>query len=400
MLKVLHSIASIDASYGGPVSVLRGLCQGLSKMGVRNTILTCSTGDPQRDAENAGAIPDVDFIWSYPLVRRFYWEPFLTKRIENNLSDFDIVHVHGIFNGLTSSVCKTARRLGIPYILEPFGTLSPFCLSKSNTIKRISLAIKERKNIEEADALLFTSHSEWQRSKENFEVKRAFVAPNGLDWPEFSSLPEPGAFRKSTGIDANERILLFLGRLHPIKGLEVFLPAFIRWCRSRPDVANWRCVLVGPDEAGHSRKLKAIVSTLSAENLVLFAGPLYGAQRIQALVDSDVVFLPSFHENFGISVAEGMACCKPALVSDHVDLCSVVDEFKLGVVSPINEAGFIAALDKINSLRDEWPEIGSRARVWVKENCNWETIARSIVDLYGGSLMRTAKTAQHVSGIR
>jgi glycosyltransferase involved in cell wall biosynthesis len=387
-MKVLHCIASIDASYGGPVSALRGLCQGLNQRGVRSTVLTCSTGDPQRDAANAQAISEVDFFWSYPLVRRFYWEPFLTRRIENNLRDFDIVHVHGVFSGLTSSVCKTVRRLGIPYVLEPFGTLSPFCLSKSYTIKRISLAIEERKNIEEADALLFTSHAEWQRAQENFVVRRAFVAPIGLEWSEFESLPQRGAFREPNGIDTRKKVLLFLGRLHPIKGLEVFLPAFIHWCRSRPDLDNWKCVLVGPDEAGYLRKLTTIVSNLSAEDLVLFAGPLYGAQRIQALVDSDVVFLPSFHENFGVSVAEGMACGKPALVSDHVDLCSVVDEFELGAVAPVDEAGFIVALDKINALRDEWPSIGSRARLWVKENCNWERIAGSILDMYRYSLTR------------
>jgi len=386
---VLHCIASIDASYGGPVSVLKGLYQGLSKLDVDITVLSCSSGNIERDAKNAQLFPGANFIWSRPVIQRFYWEPRLLSRIGNNLKEFDVLHVHGIFNGLTSGVCRAARKRGITYVIEPFGTLSPYCLSKSYIRKRAALALNERKNIERAAAVLFTSQAEQQRAEDNFKIHNCFVVANGLDWSEFETLPQRGGFRDSFGIEQEDKVLLFLGRLQAIKGLELFLPAFARWVKSLAGKDHWRCVLVGPDEAGYRRTLEKLIAELGAGKFIHLVGPLYGGDRVQALVDSDIVFLPSFHENFGISAIEGMACRKPVFVSDQVDLWQVVKDYDLGVVAPLTEEGIISGLDKINFRHDEWLLIGERARTWAMENCNWNVISKSVLDIYRQVLSAT-----------
>ncbi len=376
-MKVLHSIPSINPSFGGPVAVMRGLCGGLNKLGVKQAILTSSTGNPTRDQSNALAFPNIEIIWVKPLVRRYYWSPFLNIRIRQKLKEFDICHVHGVFNGISRAVCKTARALDIPYILGPFGTLSPYCLAKSGFIKKLCLVFGERRNIDYAAGMQFSSEGEFHKFKIYFRTSNGFIARNGLDWREFYKLPEPGKFRADFHIGKEELIFLFLGRLQPIKGLEVFIPAFLQWTKSRK--IRVRLAIAGPDEAGYQKKLEQLLVAQDAAEVIFFTGALYGQDRIQAMVDSDVVVLPSFHESFGISAAEGMACSKPILISDQVGIWPDVKRFDLGEIASMNVESMIAALDRILMRKSEWDTIGQRGRVWAEEKCDWNIISETIL---------------------
>jgi len=379
-MNVLLSIPSIDPSFGGPVAGLKGLCAGLIRTGARVAILTSSTGDTSRDHTNALAFPDIEIIWIKLLVLRYFWTPFLGFKIRQKLREFDICHVHGLFNGISRAVCKAAQSLGIPYVLEPYGTLSPYCLTKSRFIKGLSLAFGERRNIEQAAGVKFTSDGEYQRFKRNFETHNGFIAANGLDWSEFNVLPERGEFRKEFAVDENELIFLFLGRLQPIKGLEVFIPAFLHWIKSKN--AKIRLAIAGPDESGYRGILQKLVIDGQASNSIFFTGPLYGQDRLRALVDSDVVVLPSFHENFGIAAAEGMACGRPVFVSDQVDIWPDVKRLDLGEVASMNHESMVAALNTLSLRKQEWPEIGRRGKAWVQENCDWDLISFNILSKY------------------
>jgi glycosyltransferase involved in cell wall biosynthesis len=379
-IRILHSIASIDTSYGGPVAVVKGLCNGLNKLGIKQTIITSSMGDIKRDEENARAFPNVDIVWVNPFIRRYYFVPLLKYIIKSDLMGVDLCHVHGVFNGISNTVCRSARKLRIPYILEPFGTLSPYCLAKSNFIKRICLFLGESKNIHNADAVKFSSDGELKRFNLNFKASYPFVAANGLDWNEFRYLPEPGRFRELIGIDKKEIVLFFLGRLQPIKGLEIFIPAFLQWLKSKP--AKIRLVIAGHDEAGYRKNLECLAVSLGAGDAILFTGPLYGQDRIQAMVDSNIIVLPSFHENFGIAAAEGMACGKPVFISDQVDIWPEVKKFDLGEVTSLSNENIIIALDEILQRNREWDAIGQRGRKWAEEHCDWGRISEIILAEY------------------
>jgi glycosyltransferase involved in cell wall biosynthesis len=99
---------------------------------------------------------------------------------------------------------------------------------------------------------------------------------------------------------------------------------------------------------------------------------------LEALVDSDVVVLPSYHENFGITAVEGMACRKPVLISEQVDIWPEVKEHDLGEIAATTSEGMMDALNRIVSRKHEWSAIGDRGRVWAQEYCNWDKIAEMI----------------------
>src|SRR5438105_1579170 len=101
-LRVLHCIASVVPSYGGPVFAARTLCQRLADQGVSMTVLATSTGNQETDKKNASFFgSQTEFVWISPLVRRFYWDPWIAAKIVPRLNDFDCFHIHGVFNGLS-----------------------------------------------------------------------------------------------------------------------------------------------------------------------------------------------------------------------------------------------------------------------------------------------------------
>ncbi|PIU39952.1 MAG: hypothetical protein COT00_04235, partial [Candidatus Omnitrophica bacterium CG07_land_8_20_14_0_80_50_8] len=130
-MRILHCIASIDNAYGGPAVAARGLCGALQEKGLRIALLTGSSGNHRRDQEHKSLLPGVDIFWSRPLVKRYRWDPSLSALLKSKLKQFDAIHVHGLFNGLSIDACHAARVGNKPYLLEPFGTLSDYCLQKN-----------------------------------------------------------------------------------------------------------------------------------------------------------------------------------------------------------------------------------------------------------------------------
>ncbi len=379
-MQILHTIPSIDPSYGGPVAVVEGLCLSLQKRGIHPEILTSSSGDLSMDKKNGRRFQDIPLHWSHPWLGRFYWDPFLGMKIKSMLSGVDLVHIHGMFNGISQCVARGARRWGIPYIIEPFGTLSPYCLAKSRWKKKMSLSMVERENITNASALQFTSQAEWDRASLNFEIPHGFIAGNGLDWREFGQLPEKGMFRKKWNIDSKRMVFLFVGRLQPIKGLELFLPAYLKWIktvRERPLL-----ILIGPNENHYQSLLEKLIEQDQDKETILFLGAMYGAERLEAFVDANVVVLPSFHENFGISAVEAMACGKPVLVSSGVDLAAVVRKYKMGEVTAPERSDMVLALQRLYERCLDWEGMGCRGRRWVREHCDWEKITEIVFQKY------------------
>ncbi|MBD3380279.1 MAG: glycosyltransferase [Candidatus Omnitrophica bacterium] len=374
-MKILHAIASIDPSYGGPAFALRGLLGELDKQGVRQTILTCSQGR-KKDVCNEKHFTGADIIWSTPLVSRYFWSPFLPSKLKKLLKRYDVVHVHGLFNGLVYDVCRNSAGMSVPYIIRPFGTMSAYCMKKSRLKKRCSLFFGEKSNIEKAGAIHFTTIAEKIRAQDNFKFGYSFVIPNGIDH-EF--------LYKKTGNRnperKNETVFLFLGRVSPIKGLDVFIPAFMKWAKnqkgSRPVL-----IIAGPEEEHYKTALNNYLNKDKEQPSVVFKGPVYGEKKKEVLQQADAVVLPSYHENFGMSIIEGMSCGKPVLVSDKVDLSGEIEKHSAGRVFSLEEVSICRELDSFVAQKNEWKDMGESGMEWVRKHCDWGIIGRKILSEY------------------
>lgn len=184
-------------------------------------------------------------------------------------------------------------------------------------------------------------------------------------------------FRQKHGLDNNLKIILYLGRIHKIKGLDLLAKAFAELSQLSNDV---RLVIVGPDD-GYLRELQQLVRRLGIEEKVLFTGPLYGQEKLKAYVDANVYVLPSSYEIFGITILEAWACGTPVVVTDGCGLAHIIDGHA-GLVVPYNKDRLRDALRRLLDDEKIGREFGRNGRLLVHDKFNWEKIAGEIESLY------------------
>ena len=167
------------------------------------------------------------------------------------------------------------------------------------------------------------------------------VEPNGVDLAEFDNLPQRGAFRHRYSGIGDRPIVLFLGRLHYKKGLDLLVPAF-----ASGTSGEVMLVIAGPDGDGYQAKIERLVDLYKLNDRVLFTGMLYGKERIEVLADADLFVLPSYQENFGIAVVEALCSGCPVLVSDKVNIHKQITDAGVGGMVPTRVEPLAAALTR------------------------------------------------------
>src|SRR2546428_4788787 len=196
---------------------------------------------------------------------------------------------------------------------------------------------------------------------------------------DFSSLPARGGFRQNYGLTGNVKIILFVGRMARVKGLETLLGAFSEVVKSRDDV--W-LVLVGPD-GGYYKQIVDLSQKLKCSHRVVTPGPLYGDRKLEAFVDSDIVVMPSDYESFGIVALEAFGCGKPVvgarvgglqelIIPDHTGLL-----FERG-----NKVELASILNSLLDRPDFVDEMGGHARKFVFEKYSDRAISTQVLTMF------------------
>lgn len=172
-------------------------------------------------------------------------------------------------------------------------------------------------------------------------------------------------------------MILFLGRIHYGKGLELLAPALARMKRT-----DAMLVVAGPDADGYSATIRSL--SKGVEDRIIYTGMLSGRDRLAALVDADLLSLPSYHENFGLAVIESLACGTPVVISDQVNLHPEVKATGVGGVVPMDVDPLARELDRWLDDEPMRRAAAEKAPVFVRERYDWDAIARRWVGHYGG----------------
>ena len=308
-------------SKGGPPAKVKGIARALARRGHDVTVLTADLGETDeafdgRDWRRERTKGDWGWEWQNDGVRAIYLKtltnyrattvsPRVLKFCLKHMTDFDVVHLYGLYDLIGPVVARLCRRRGIPYLVEPLGMFSPKVRSLQK--KRVYHTLIGDSLFRNAAAVIAASETERQELIDGgIAAEKIVLRRNGLDLDEFQSLPERGAFRAKLGIGEHERLVLFLGRLSFIKGLDVLVRAFSEVSQTHRDA---RLVIAGPDDKdGCREEILGLVDKLKLGHSVEFPGPLYGEQKLQAFADADLFVLPSQYESFGNAAAEAIAC--------------------------------------------------------------------------------------------
>jgi glycosyltransferase involved in cell wall biosynthesis len=304
----------------------------------------------------------------------FTTSPRLVRWVSRSASAFDVVHVHGLLNPVSSLALRAAHQSGTPTIIRPFGTLSRYTFEhRRGTLKRAYFGVLERQNLRSAAALHFTTAAERDEAQwhDIDFTGRSFVVP-----PPYVTTPHETAARRD---DTKEPVAVFLSRLNPVKNVEALIAA---WPAVRARVSRARLVIAGTGDAEYSGRLLEQVAQLGLADSVSFAGFVSGRDKAGLLASASVFVLPSHHENFGIAVLEALAAGVPVVVSDRVQLAPFIMANELGFVSSTDSGELSNALVRAlldTALRHRVLEAGPAA---VMRDYSPQVIAPLLMSMY------------------
>lgn len=322
----------------------------------------------------------------YPVHFPRFWEMScaLGKALRADIGKFDLMHLHSLYMYHDMAGGRAARRQGVPYIVRPHGTLDPYIWRRHRGRKALFEAWFQNRTLERAAALHYTTEDEWRLAAPEARNPRGFVVPNGLDMDEFADLPAAGSFRARHPEIGDREIVLFLGRLNFKKGLDLLAPAFGEVLKAGHDA---HLVIAGPDD-DMVDKTKAWLSAAGALNRTTFTGMIGGDEKLGALVDASMFVLPSYSENFGIAVAEALACGLPVVISDAVNIWPDVADAGAGLVGPVDADATAKNMIRILENRDAAAAMGRAGVQLARDRYSWDGIAPMLEKAYEDVLAR------------
>lgn len=359
-MKVIHFIAAIDKTAGGTTAYMQLLSAEL-----KNWIeLVVVAGTSPTPVDLTGV--RVHFF-NQNLLRWFS----IQKEFEKFLKDEkpDLVHINGIWTPYNWLFQKEAQRQGIKVILSPHGMLEPYILNRHPLKKKIGLALYQDKAINNADFLHATAQSELDQFRKLGYDQSAAIIPNGIDLSEVKQKTD-----WNTGPVKN---MLFLSRVHPKKGIELFIEAV---AQLKSD--QFKVTIAGEGAPAYVESLKKLAFQKGVFHLFDFVGGVYGNQKWELFQKADLFVLPTYSENFGIVIAEALATGIPVITTTGTPW-KELETYHCGWWIELSATNLITALaEAINTNSEDLKVMGLRGRKLVEERYSIQSVVTKMQQLY------------------
>jgi glycosyltransferase involved in cell wall biosynthesis len=362
-MKLVHVVPHVNQEAAGPSYSVPRLCQSLAECG--NVVeLSCLAA--------RGEIPGVrlDLHRQWSVLGRFAISSSLSLALWKKVGAIDVVHNHSLWSMVNVAAGWIVPGRGAKLVTSPRGTLSAWALSRSPRVKKLLWPL-QRRALARADMLHATSEVEYQEIRSLGFTAPVAIIPNGIDLPLTQADVE-------SGVGSDQRTLLFLSRIHPTKGLDRLLRA---WVQLQARHGEWRLVIAGTGEPAHVREVRDLATALDAHR-VEFPGPQYGDAKGAAYRNADLFVLPTHSENFGMVVAEALAYGCPAIVSFGAPWSGLKTE-NCGWWIANDVETLVTALDiALATPEAELKAMGLRGRAWMKREYDWSSIAQKMDRAY------------------
>jgi poly(glycerol-phosphate) alpha-glucosyltransferase len=385
MIKSAHLTASVSRKAGGLFDAILRLVQSQAGAQIKVFGLRDEFSDADLPAWNPVSVAAFKTTWPRAIGR--------APELLEALNDFapDICHTHGLWQYSSIAAQTYSRKNNRPYLISPHGMLDPWALKNSRWKKMIAYALFERAHLRGARCLRALCASEAD-SIRRLQLKNDIaVIPNGIDLPTDAVPSEPPW---KNFVEPGKKVLLFLSRVHPKKGLVNLLKA---WAENRKsEIGNqksgeWVLAIAGWDQGGHELELKQLATELElawsdvrAPDLqekfpgVIFLGPQFNAAKSACYQHCDAFVLPSFSEGLPMVVLEAWANAKPVLMTPE---CNLPEGFSAGAALKVEttEASLVAGLNELQRMTDaERMAMGNRARDLVVQRFTWSRVAQQL----------------------
>jgi glycosyltransferase involved in cell wall biosynthesis len=379
-MRVAHVMAYFAPAYryGGPPRTVYALCRALHDAGIEIEVFTTTANGSHeltRLEQRALAAPFPVHYFQRIRPRSLYASPALVATLRRVARTFDVVHVHGLWNATVMAAARIAQTHDVPYVMSPRGMLQPGALAHHARRKSLMYRLGHRRDLERAALIHASSLAEAKTIASRRLGPPLFMVPNGVAVHE--STPAAAiAMREALEIPAQAPIILFLGRLHPIKRLDLLAAAFARVRAARPDA---HLVLAGHDETWHRTAVEQWLGEHRSH--ARFTGHVEGDAAAALLHAANVLAQCSDSESFGMSVAEGLAAGTPVVVTRTCPW-EIVERERCGCWVPQDVNAIAAAILMVVNDPDGAARAGARGRALVQRELAWPAIASQIAEGY------------------
>lgn len=375
-MKILTFLTNIDQTKGGPSRSVPMFVRGLALEGVDVTLMVIKSDDMNLHALD-GTNAKVHLL--PPNYNKKDLESFLQKE------KFELIHGQCIWEPLFHNMRLLADKYKIPFILTPRGTLEPWSLQQSRWKKKIARWLYQDYDLKRCACIYATAEMEAQHIRNLGFINPICIIPNGIETDVYPCRKDESLVKKQ---------ILFLSRIHPKKGIEVFIDAFAHIYQDFP---NWKVVIVGNGEDAYRQTLSAKISELGLDKSVDIHAPVFGEAKVKLYQESAVFCLPSYSENFGMVIAEAMSCGVPVITTNGTPWQLLNGDVStmgacLDMQGENKRTGWCIDLTIDNlasTLREamlmdsnELFEMGQRGSKLINSNFNYRMVAKKNIALY------------------
>ncbi|MGB5705510.1 MAG: glycosyltransferase [Arenicellales bacterium] len=380
-LKILHVIPAVAPIYGGPSKLVLSMCSALNHKGHQSEIVTSS-------ADGHGSLNQplhrfIDYqgvrclFFARKLGEGFKYAPGMSAWLHQHVTDYDLVHIHGVFSWSSIAASKACLTRSVPYLVRPLGSLDPWSLKRKSLQKRFLTWLWVERMLQRASRIHYTSAREQREAERGRNIGKGVVLPAAIDIRQLEYEPSPDWFAENFPALSGCQYILFLGRLVPKKKLENLIEAF-----GRIEVNDGlKLVIAGAGEPEYCEKLRGLARRSAAVQRIIFMNWVEGGAKIALIRNCSLFVLISDNENFGIAVAEAMACGRAVVVNQGVYLCDHILENQSGWVID-KDTELAAVLDSAMQNKAERLRRGARGRGLVKQRFTWDCVVTQLENLY------------------
>ncbi len=359
---------SVDRSAGGLFFAVSSLCKALHARGAEVSVFGADRGFGEEDRAVWNPVPVETYRAYGPLGTSFRFRGMLEA------SGAQLVHQHGLWLDDQWAASQWQKRTGRPLVISPHGMLDPWALRNSAWKKQLVRRLFADESLRRTTCIHALCRSELESIRACGLRNPVAVVPNGVELPDLRPETAPADSQPPV------RRLLFLGRIHPKKGLRELLEA---WSRTQaPWRSEWRLVIAGWDDGGYEEGLKGFAREHGLAGSVEFAGPCFGGEKDALLRSAGAFILPSFSEGLPMSVLEAWSYGLPVVMTGF---CNLPEGFAAEAALRIEPTpqSIADGLDRLAALsRDERLAMGRRGRGLVEREFSWPTIAQRMLSVY------------------
>ncbi|MBI2996197.1 MAG: glycosyltransferase [Candidatus Melainabacteria bacterium] len=383
-MKVLHISPSYFPAFqhGGVVESVHLLNKTLVRAGITLDVITTDKTSYRcnLDGVNIKCFP-------YYFYKHYNFSPQLFFSVLNEVKKYDLVHITAFWNFPVLAGSVSSLLYKKPYIISPRGVLYEEAINiKSKRIKKLYYYLIAKHYLKFASAVHYTSEDERDNISSLFRINnKSLVIPNGLDLDQYKTLPPAGTFKSKYPVLKDKRYILFLGRIHKKKGLDILVDAFKDLINFDNDLS---LVIAGPDNGGYEKFIKAKLNNYGLSKKVLFTGLIRGKEKLAAFVDANLFILSSYSENFGMSVIEAMACGTPVIVSNKVGIYKDIQDANAGYVVTTNANSVASGIKKLLSDNALCTVLSTNGKKLLKDKYDIEMVSKMMINAYEDIMKR------------